>query len=205
LAVHSDTHGQVVDESYRFTGRHLSVYDRSKADAHALAERFMRDGLPLAIVQPGVIYGPGDTSLFLPTIRQYMARRLPVLPAGTAFCWSHVDDVARAHRLAMETGRAGESYIIAGPCHPVTEVFETLKELTGVPLPMRVPGRMLQGTSVLMRLVEALMPVPAVFSSEYLRENGGTTYIADSSKARRELGYEARPLKDGLKDVIASL
>src|SRR5690349_920407 len=30
-AVNSDTHGQVVDESYQFHGRHISEYDRTKA------------------------------------------------------------------------------------------------------------------------------------------------------------------------------
>src|SRR2546428_13179 len=54
LAVNSDTHGQVVDESYRFHGRHLSEYDRTKAVAHELAESFAREGLPLVIAQPGM-------------------------------------------------------------------------------------------------------------------------------------------------------
>src|SRR5512138_2972529 len=34
LAINSDTHGQKVDENYRFIGRHLSEYDRTKAAAH---------------------------------------------------------------------------------------------------------------------------------------------------------------------------
>src|SRR5262249_46350556 len=62
LAVNSDTHGRVVDETYRFTGRHLSIYDATKAEAHRIAEDFITRGLPLVIVQPGVVYGPGDTS-----------------------------------------------------------------------------------------------------------------------------------------------
>src|SRR5262245_60368267 len=62
LAVNSDTHGQVVDETYRFSGRHLTLYDWSKAEAHRLAEKFIAQRLPLVIVQPGLIYGPGDTS-----------------------------------------------------------------------------------------------------------------------------------------------
>jgi dihydroflavonol-4-reductase len=37
LAVNSDTHGRVVDETYHFTGRHLSVYDETKAAAHSIA------------------------------------------------------------------------------------------------------------------------------------------------------------------------
>jgi nucleoside-diphosphate-sugar epimerase len=37
LAVNSDTHGKIVDETYQFTGQHLSEYDRTKAVAHELA------------------------------------------------------------------------------------------------------------------------------------------------------------------------
>src|SRR3954447_873347 len=62
LAVNSDTRGQVVDESYRFSGEHVSVYDRTKAEAHDIAEGFARDGLDVVIVQPGLVYGPGDTA-----------------------------------------------------------------------------------------------------------------------------------------------
>ena len=51
LAVNSDTRGQLVDETYQFRGRHLTVYDQTKADAHAIAERFIARGLPL--VSPG--------------------------------------------------------------------------------------------------------------------------------------------------------
>src|SRR5438270_9502468 len=51
LAIWSDTSGRVVDESYRYTGPHISEYDRTKAAAHAVAEGFIREGLPLVIVQ----------------------------------------------------------------------------------------------------------------------------------------------------------
>src|SRR5262252_9651278 len=78
LAVNSDTHGQVVDESYRFHGRHLSEYDRTKAEAHAIAESFIRDGLPLVIVQPGLIYGPGDQGPSHDMFVRYLTRRLPM-------------------------------------------------------------------------------------------------------------------------------
>ena len=55
LAVNSDTHGWLVDETYRYDGPHLSEYDRTKWAAHRLAEQFIAAGLPLVIVQPGVI------------------------------------------------------------------------------------------------------------------------------------------------------
>lgn len=62
IAVDSDTHGVVVDEDYRFHGRFLSLYEATKADAHALAEQAAAEGLPLVIVQPSAIYGPHDGS-----------------------------------------------------------------------------------------------------------------------------------------------
>jgi nucleoside-diphosphate-sugar epimerase len=63
LAVNSDTCGQLKDETYRYTGKHLSEYDRTKAVAHDIANEFIHNGLPLVIVQPGLIYGPGDLGL----------------------------------------------------------------------------------------------------------------------------------------------
>src|SRR3954451_997115 len=45
LAVNSDTRGRVVDETFRFTGTHLSHYDRTKAEAHDIAEEYASEGL----------------------------------------------------------------------------------------------------------------------------------------------------------------
>lgn len=203
LAVFSDTRGRLVDESYRFTGRHLSVYDRTKADAHRVADEFIAVGLPLVIVQTGLIYGPGDTSSLRATLLQYLRGRQAFVPQGTGFCWAHVDDVALGHRLAMDRGRPGETYIIAGPPHRLTEFFEMAQAITGVPAPrLRLPAGMVRATAALMGLVEKVLPVPEAFSAEYLRVNAGTTYWGDNSKARRELGYNPRSLREGMKETL---
>src|SRR5215217_1469246 len=47
VAVNSDTHGELKNESYRFTGKHLTEYDRTKALAHDIAKQFIAEGLPL--------------------------------------------------------------------------------------------------------------------------------------------------------------
>ena len=66
--------------------------------------------------------------------------KLPMTPKKTAFCWAHVDDVALAHLLAMEKGRAGESYIIAGPPHTFIEALEIAERITGKKPPCVKPG-----------------------------------------------------------------
>jgi nucleoside-diphosphate-sugar epimerase len=115
LAVNSDTEEQTVDETYRFTGEHLSDYDRSKAEAHDIAASFAAEGLPVVTVQPGLVYGPGDTAQTGAMIAQVVAGKRPPVPRGGGVCWGHVDDIARGHVLAMENGRPGESYMLAGP------------------------------------------------------------------------------------------
>ena len=112
----SDTHGQVPDETYRYNGPHISEYDRTKWVAHyEVADPMIEAGLPLVIVQPGLVYGPGDNGPMHDTLVQYLQRKLPIVPQKSAFCWAHVDDIARGHLLAMDKGKVGESYIIAGP------------------------------------------------------------------------------------------
>lgn len=202
LAVNSDTHGKLLDESFHYTGRHLSEYDRTKAAAHEIAQRKIAAGLPLTIVMPGAIYGPGDTSSLRTTFVQYLQRDLPVIPKQTAFCWAHVDDIAQAHILAMEKGNPGETYIIAGPPHTLAEAMMVAEQITGVPKPTEVPPLLLRLMSVVMALVEIAIALPPTFSAESLRVLAGTTYLGDNSKAKRELGYQPRSLEDGLTETL---
>jgi nucleoside-diphosphate-sugar epimerase len=206
LAVFSDTHGQKPDETYHFTGSHLSEYDRTKAAAHEMAEQFIQAGLPLVIVMPGAIYGPGDTSSLGRALDQYLHGRLPLIPSGTTFCFAHVDDVARGHILAMEKGRPGESYIIAGPCHRLTELFEMAEAITGVKAPrLRAAPGMMRATAAITGVLEKVMPLPEEYTSEYLRVSAGTCYMGDNSKARHELGYDPRPLRQGLAKTLREI
>jgi len=204
LAVFSDTHGRLADESYRFSGEHLSVYDRTKSIAHfQVAEPLIRGGLPLVIVQPGLVYGPGDTSSLRETLIRFIRHRLPVIPEGTEFSWAHVDDVARAHILAMEKGKPGETYIIAGPRHSMIEAMEIISRISGMPAPrIHVSPRVMKVLAGTMGILEKVIPVPGGFTEEYLRINAGVTYIGDNTKAKRELGFNPRPLAEGMTETL---
>jgi nucleoside-diphosphate-sugar epimerase len=204
LAVFSDTRGRLVDEGYRYAGPHLSEYDRTKWVAHyQVADPLIEAGLPLVIVQPGLIYGPGDTSATRTMLLQYLRRRLPAVPSRAAYCWTHVDDIARGHLLAMERGRPGEAYIIAGPPHSLVDALALAEEITGIPAPrLHLPPLALKAAARLVGLVERLVSVPADYSAEYLRVIAGVTYLGDNSKARRELGYDPRPLREGLAETL---
>ena len=204
LAVFSDTRGKAVDETYRHDGPWLSEYDRTKWLAHyQVALPLIEQGLPLIIVQPGVVYGPGDTSIMGDTFRKYLQRKLPLIPKQTAFCWAHVDDTARGHVLAMEKGKPGESYIIAGPIHTLEEAFAFAEKITGIKAPrLRPSPGMMKGMANLMKIVGHFFPLPPDYTSESLRVIAGTSYIGVNSKAKHELGFHARPFEDGLRETL---
>jgi nucleoside-diphosphate-sugar epimerase len=194
LAVFGDTHGFIADESYQYEGPFISEYDRTKWLAHHTALGLAREGMPIVIVQPGLIYGPGDNGPMRPLWDLFQRRRLPFAPSGTAFCWGHVEDTARAHILAMERGRVGESYIIAGPRHTLVEAFIIASRITGIPAPRPMAPAVL-------RAVAALADVFGV-DAEGLRALGGTTYLGTSAKAEAELGFTARSLEEGLRETL---
>lgn len=198
--VNSDTKSRVVDESYRFNGKHLSEYDRTKAAAHDIAKEFIAAGLPLVIVMPDVIYGPGDTSSLRTSLIQFLKGRLPILPSQSGICMGHIEDTVQGHILAMENGKAGETYIIAGdPCRTI-DVFKLAAQVTGRSSPIMVPYQLMKMMAV---LVTPLDPVlPESFTSEYLRVLAGVTYWGDNSKAKRELGYNPRPFREGWEATL---
>lgn len=203
VAVFGDTGGRAVDEDYRMDGPWLSEYDRTKWTAHyEVAEPMAGAGLPLVIVQPGIVYGPGDHSAVRAVLRDYLRRRLPVVPTQGG-CWSFVEDTARGHILAMERGEVGESYVLTGPCLMWKEVLALAEEITGIPAPgPTLPPWLARLLAGLMTPIAAVAPVPETYHPETLRVAAGSTYFADSAKARRELGWDPRPLREGLEVTL---
>ena len=203
LAVNSDTHGRVVDESYRFSGSHLSVYDETKARAHDVAVEAAQDGLPVVIVQPGLVYGPGDTSQTGTLVAAVLAGRRPTVPAGGAVCWGHVDDIAHGHLLAMEKGVPGESYFLAGEPSSLADGLRLLAELAGKPGPIVLPASVIRVAGAAVGIVERVVRPPAGYSSEAMRASLAT-YLGSPAKAYRELGWTSRPLREGLSELVAA-
>ena len=200
LAINSDTHGKLVDETYRFTGKHISEYDRTKAVAHELAKNFIADGLPLVIVMPGLIYGPGDTSTVRTNIIDLLKGKLPLLPTHTAMCWAYIEDIAQGHILAMEKGKPGETYIIAGEYETLQDAFRIASQITGSHAPASIPYQILNAMAIMAKPFDLILP--ETYTSEGLRVIAGATYIGDNSKAKRELGYKPRSFRQGWEETI---
>lgn len=205
LAAFGDTHGKVVDETYRPTGRFPSEYDRTKSMAQfQVAEPMMKAGLPLIILQPGLVYGPGLTGPLRDPFVDYLRGDMRFLPRGNAYGWGHIDDTVRGHLQAMERGRPGENYILSGPRHTLVEAFEVAERISGIPAPTRrVSPATLRFVAGLSSVFGRLLRVSWRYHPETLRTAAGVTYLGDSTKAKEELGFQARSLEDGLEEWLA--
>src|SRR5262249_44514234 len=74
VGVFGNTHGRIVDESYEHPAEEFtSYYEETKWEAHQVAKRLIGEGLPCVIVQPGGVYGPGDTSSIAQLLNQFLS------------------------------------------------------------------------------------------------------------------------------------
>lgn len=205
VGVFGNTHRKVVDESYEHPGGEFtSYYEETKLEAHQIAKRMIAErGLPCVIVQPGGVYGPGDTSSIAALLDQFLSGRMPLLPfPELGICLSHVGDVAAGILLALDSGRAGEAYVLSGPVTTVREAIGTVAAISGRRAPKRsIPVPLLKALTPLGPLVGKLMGQPPNLR-ELISSADGVTFWASHEKASRELGYAPRGLEEGLRQTL---
>jgi nucleoside-diphosphate-sugar epimerase len=207
LGIFSDTKGEVKNEDHLYKGKHITDYHHTKWEAHYSVAKpmILNQELPLVIVMPGAVYGPGDTSTTGKMMDDYLRKKLGFIPKGTEFCWSHVEDVVEGLILAMDKGVPGETYIIAGPRHSIIQTFEIAENITGIGAPkFKPPPGFLRFYSGIMSVVNLLVPMRGRHHPETLKFLAGTAYLGDNTKAKESLGYSPRSLEDGLKDYLPS-
>src|SRR3989442_5357346 len=107
-------------------------YVTSKVQAHQLAVAEMHAGLPLTIVLPAAVFGPGDTGQLGRTLALLARGRLPRLPRGFGVnTWTHATDIARGHVLAATRGKPGELYLLGDRVLPIVEFYRKAAEAAG--------------------------------------------------------------------------
>jgi nucleoside-diphosphate-sugar epimerase len=202
--VYGDTHGRVVDETYRRPQplRYLSYYDETKYLAHLAAEERIASGAPILIALPCMVYGPGDHSQVGATIAQAMAGRLPVINApelgGNLV---HVDDLAAGILLIHDRGVIGEQYVLGGEIATLREVVRRAAALAGKRPPLLgTPSWLLHAVTPFGGLLGRLAGAPNL--GEMVRASTGVTYWATDARARVELGYAPRELEAGLRTLL---
>jgi dihydroflavonol-4-reductase len=124
------------------------IYQETKAEGERTAvARHGTNGMSVAVVRPGAIYGPGETRL-LKLFRAIARGRYAVVGSGRALYHPvFIEDLVQGFRLALDRPEAaGQSFIIAGPRYVSQSELAALiaRHTGGRVLPFRVPAWPLQ-------------------------------------------------------------
>ena len=183
-------------------------YQRTKVRAREVAQAAAAAGAPIVSLVPGVIYGPGEATegnLVGRLIADHLAGRLPgLVGADRHWSYAYVDDVADAHVRALDRGGAGEEYLLGGENAPQMRVFEIVRDLTGAPLPRRLPYALAAAAARFEEARARLTGRPPLITRgvvEILRHD----WSMDSRRSIAELGYRMTTLESGVTALVRSL
>ena len=190
------------EDPYRGGGLGLAYPDaKHEGESEALGAG-ARLSVEVVVVNPSYVFGPaldrrhpGETSNRL--IGNYLLGRLPAVVDSETNAVD-VRDVAAGHVLAATRGAPGERYVLGGHDLRWVELIERVARLSGVRRALVV---LPPEAGELARRAEELGLASPVAGEGVLLMAQNWRY--SSAKARRELGYRARPLDGTLRDTIA--
>jgi dihydroflavonol-4-reductase len=205
IAVSKEERIATEDDDYPLTLVGRWPYYASKIFQERLAiDLCSQYGLPLIVLNPSLLLGPGDDRLSSTwLVAKFLNREIPSLPNG-GMSLVDVRDAADAFVAALTRGEVYGRHLM-GVNMSLKEFFRRLSRLTGVPLPsLRMPGALnVLGAHVLERWAEWRGREPALAPQEV--EVGEHFFYFDSSKAERELGFHARDPQESLYDTVQYL
>ena len=119
-----------------------------------------------------------------------------------AYDFVDVRDVAQGLILAGEKGRCGESYILSGERITVLDIIKIVQEILATQLfSLKIPFSLAQFSAKIMPLYYRLKHVKPRFTTYSLATIKSNSFISHA-KAKFELGYQPRPLRESLLDTV---
>lgn len=187
----------------------FSEYARSKRGGEEIAWKLYREkGLPLVVLHPGEVLGPGIDKPTGQHIMNMLRRRVRVSSFEDAtVAFVHVDDVVAAIVKALEKGdNIGHKYLVGKERLALRELDRLVTQISGVSVrKVHVPYILaLTGVWAMTCLAHITKRGPLWgISTDGIRsmKNG---LIFDGSKAERDLGITYTPVRTALEETIAS-
>lgn len=196
--------GKIKEVTYFDEDQVLGCYSRAKALAtQAVMDAVKTQGLNATIVHPSGILGPEDYAVgeTTNTLIQIINGKMPMGIDGS-FNLCDVRDLAVATIAAVDKGRKGQCYILANEEVSFRDFAKMVCDESGCKpiknfLPIGVANFI---ASMLEKRAKKTgkEPLMTTFSVYNLARNNNF----DSSKAKAELGYVARPYTETIRDEI---
>jgi dihydroflavonol-4-reductase len=182
-----------------------NLYFKSKLMAEAAVIDFTKTHtMPVVMICPGAMLGPQDAA---PTelgqfVLNFLHRKIPVRPAGGMPCVD-VRDVAATMVNGVAQGRSGQRYLVGGEYYSMADLMGHLEAVSGVAAPkLAMPGfgmRILALVSTWWGQLRGQKPEIPIEGVNIML----AALAYDSTKAKRELGAQFRPLETTLSDMVA--
>jgi farnesol dehydrogenase len=199
--------GEARDESEPRTEDFFCDYERTKSHVEQLADEYVKSGLPVVVVNPTRVFGPGlltEGNSVTRMIKLYLKRRWRlILGDGNAIGnYAFVEDVVRGLWLALQKGRPGEKYILGGDSLSYNRFFDLLAELSDCHYRMiHVPFWIALAFSNIEVFLAKSFGIYPLITPQWVR-----IFVKDwdftSRKAERELGYQITPFVEALQKTL---
>jgi nucleoside-diphosphate-sugar epimerase len=212
LGVYEARHHYGTDESEPLPAEHVDGYTQSKVESEQLALRYYREHqVPVVVLRPGFIYGPGDHTVVPKLLEALRQRRVRYLGnASRAMNTIYVGNLVDAVFLAAERANAVGQVFNLTDGVPVSKrrLIETLADGVGLPRPRPVPiplwvARPLASWMEARARRKGATKAPVLTRAriKFL----GFNLDFSIEKARRELGYHPRfSFEEGMRETVAS-
>ena len=180
-------------------------YYLSKIYEEKIAIEANRRGLPVVILNPSLLLGPGDSRLSsTQDVFRFLQRRIPAMPRGGI---SFVDarDVAQAFLAALTKGRCGERHLLGAANWEFSEFFARLSRIAQVPGPvLRLPSAVkVMGAHLLEKWARRRGKEPELPAADV--EMGECWFFIDSSKSQQLLDFAPRDPLETLSQTVQYL
>jgi len=178
-------------------------YAKTKILATKEVLKASEEGLDTVVVYPSGIAGPYDfrNSEFGSLIKDARTySKVFYIEGGYNFV--DVRDVTKGIILALEKGKTGDSYLLAGQDISIYELFKALAEITDTPGPkIKAPTCIIRFLAPIAEFFYKILKKKPVFT-EYAIEVLHSNHLTDSSKAEKEFGFKARDIYKTIQDTL---
>lgn len=192
--------GTLGTEASPHRGYFLTEYERSKTVSERLVFEQATD-VEVVAVNPSSVQGPGRSTGTGALFVAMASGSLPVM-VDTTISLVDIDDCARGHLLAAESGEPGERYILSGAVLTLREGVRLMNEILGRhSRPWFIKGRAVEVAAPVVGAVFAAIGRQPLLCTESARLllNG---HRYDGSRATRDLGLEYRDLGETLARTL---
>ena len=182
-----------VEETNKWTqDKRTSGYAISKYTAEKEVWRAMEEGLSGIIINPSVIFGPGNWNESSLTIFRTLSKGLRFYTTG-ANAFVDVRDVVRAMQLLAESEISGQRYLCTGTNISFLDLFKEITKQLKVRTPNIKAGKWLSGIAWRLDSLFALFTRKQTLTKESV-SSAQAKVIYNSSKLEKAFEFEFTPL-----------